>query len=372
MKTKLICPPKYRALLFIFYLTGLSSVFSQHGDSLVYDLPLESYNLYLEHPAQVENAFPGQPVMKYEPYGKLTRGFDYPQVPIKLNADSSQPNTKKRTFAMTGIHVGLYAGSLVILNEAWYKDYPRGKFRTFKDWPEWQQMDKVGHAWSGYQLSRASYAGWRWAGIAEKKAVLTAGISGFTFLTVIEILDGFSEEWGWSWGDFGANVLGSGLFVAQHLAWKEERISYKFSFHKMKYGNPQLDERSDDLFGASLPERMLKDYNGQTYWLSANLKSFMKNSKLPPWLNISVGYGASGMLGGTENKWMDETTGQIYNRTDIPRLRQWYLAPDIDFTRIKTNSKWMRTLFYALNAFKMPAPTLVLSNGKFRVHGFYF
>jgi hypothetical protein len=286
--------------------------------------------------------------------------------------DTPSINYKQRKLAMIGIHAGLYVGSLVVLNEAWYKDYPRGNFRTFNDWGEWLQVDKFGHAWSAFQLSRASYAGWRWTSMPQKKAVWVAGLSGFTFLTVIEILDGFSAEWGWSWGDFGANVLGSGLFIGQNLLWQEERISYKFSFHKMTYNDPQLNKRSDELFGTSLPERMLKDYNGQTYWLSANLKSFMKDSKLPPWLNIAVGYGASGMFGGMDNIWTNETTGQVYNRSDIPRLRQWYLAPDIDFTRIKTNSKWMRSLFYALNAFKMPAPTLVLSNGKLRVHGFYF
>ena len=279
---------------------------------------------------------------------------------------------KGRQLAMTGMHVGLYAGSLLLLNEAWYKDYPRGKFQTFNDWPEWNQVDKVGHAWSAYQLSRASYSGWKWAGVPDNKSVWLAGGSGFAFLTVIEILDGFSEEWGWSWGDFGANLVGSGLFIGQHLGWKEERISYKFSFHKMTYGDPQLNQRSDELFGSSLPERMLKDYNGQAYWLSANLRSFFKQSSLPPWLNISIGYGASGMFGGTENIWEGATPGQTISRTDIPRLRQWYLAPDIDFTRIRTRSKLLRSVFYAMNAFKMPAPTLVLSNGKLRVHGFYF
>jgi hypothetical protein len=281
-------------------------------------------------------------------------------------------NKKSRVLAMTGVHVGLYGGSLILLNEAWYKDYPRSGFQFFNDWQEWKQVDKVGHAWSAFQLSRASYTGWRWAGLPEKKAVWVAGASGFAFLTVIEILDGFSAEWGWSWGDFGANVVGSSMFIGQNLAWKEERISFKFGFHKMTYDDPQLNERSDELFGSSLPERMLKDYNGQTYWLSANLKSFFKQSKLPPWLNVAVGYGATGMFGGTENKWEDPVTGEYITRFDISRLREWYLAPDIDFTRIHTRKKSVRTLLYVLNAFKMPAPTLVFSNGKFVVHGFYF
>jgi hypothetical protein len=287
--------------------------------------------------------------------------------------DSAAINkVKKRTLVMGGIHAGLYTGSMLVLNEAWYKDYPKDEFHTFNDIEEWLQVDKVGHTWSAYQLSRMSYAGWRWTGMPDKKAVWLAGASGFGFQTVIEILDGFSKEWGWSWGDFAANTVGSGLFVGQHLAWNEERISFKFGFHKMTYDDPQLNKRSDELFGASLPERMLKDYNGQTYWLSANLKSFFKQSKLPPWLNMAVGYGATGMFGGTENIWTDPDTNLEINRGDIPRRRQFYLAPDIDFTRIKTNKKWVRSLFYALNAFKLPAPALMLSKGKLTVHGFYF
>ncbi len=35
---------------------------------------------------------------------------------------------------------------------------------------------------------------------------------------------------------------------------------------------------------------MLKDYNGQTYWLSFNVASFLPtNSGFPYWLNMSLG-----------------------------------------------------------------------------------
>ena len=140
----------------------------------------------------------------------------------------------------------------------------------------------------------------------------------------------------------------------------------------MSYSDPMLNTRSDELYGANLQERMLKDYNGQTYWLSANLKSFFPKTKLPPWLNLAVGYGAEGMFGGTENKWVQESTGQAFDRTDIARVRQWYLSPDIDFTRIKTRKAWLKTTFRVLNAFKMPAPAMVLSNGRLRFHALYF
>ena len=133
-----------------------------------------------------------------------------------------------------------------------------------------------------------------------------------------------------------------------------------------------LEQRSDDLFGKSWYERMLKDYNQQTYWLSANLRSFFPKSKLPAWLNVAVGYGADGMFGGFENKWKDKP-GNDVTRYDIQRKRQYYLAPDIDFTKIKTNSKFLRTAFSFLNAFKCPAPALMIdSKGKMKVYAIYF
>jgi hypothetical protein len=131
-----------------------------------------------------------------------------------------------------------------------------------------------------------------------------------------------------------------------------------------------LRERADHLFGKSFGERMFKDYNAQTIWLSANLKSFLKASNLPPWLNVAVGYGGDGMYDATENTWTD-AIGNIYDRRDIPRYRQFYLAPDIDLTRIQTNSKSLKIILFILNTFKFPAPTIELSQGKLRAHLLY-
>ncbi|MGE5106011.1 MAG: hypothetical protein ACM3H8_00575, partial [Sphingobacteriales bacterium] len=119
-------------------------------------------------------------------------------------------------------------------------------------------------------------------------------------------------------------------------------------------------------------ERMLKGYNGQAYWLSANLKCFFPQSNLPAWLNLSVGYGAEGMFGGFDNIATDKNGTITFDRRDIKRYRQWYLAPDVDFTKIKTNKKWLRTAFHFLNVFKFPAPALELSNGKLKVYALYF
>ncbi len=272
----------------------------------------------------------------------------------------SAKERKKRIRAVTIGNIAGYGGAMIGLYSAWYKNYPQTRFHFFNDNAEWMQVDKVGHAYSAYIESKASMEMWRWAGLNRKQRIWIGGLSGAAYQTVIEVLDGFSDGWGWSWGDFTANVVGSAMLVTQELLWDEQRIDFKFSFHKNSYSDPVLQARADTLFGSGLLGRMLKDYNAQTYWLSVNLKSFFPKSNLPSWLNIALGYGADGMFGADDNIWKDKN-GNVIDRSDVQRYRQWYLSPDINFTKIKTKSKFLKTLFFVLNSFKFPMPSLGFS-----------
>lgn len=258
----------------------------------------------------------------------------------------------------------LYAGSMSVLYQFWYKNHPQSKFHFLNDNKEWLQMDKMGHATTAYYLGKLSYNSLRWSGLAEKKSVLFGGAMGIFYLTAIEILDGFSAKWGFSSGDMIANTFGSGLFVSQQLLWKEQRLQLKWSYHQSKYAPYR-----PDLLGKNLSEEWVKDYNGQTYWLSANIKSFLsKEHKFPAWLNLAVGYGAEGMTGAAQNSLR-------YNGTTIPpfkRYRQFYLSGDIDISRIKTRSKTLHLILNALSFIKIPFPTLELSQGKIITHPLYF
>jgi uncharacterized protein YfiM (DUF2279 family) len=301
----------------------------------------------------------------YETIDSMPRSFHRYQL--------TKEQIKKRTRLVIAGNVIGYGAAMAGLYSAWYKNYPQSGFHTFNDWSEWKQMDKVGHLYSAYVESRGSMELWRWTGIDRKKRIWIGGMSGAFYQTVIEVLDGFSEEWGWSWGDFGANILGSGALVAQELAWNDQRIKLKFSFHKKSYSDPILNQRSDVLFGDALSERFIKDYNGQTYWASANLKSFFPKSNLPPWLCLSVGYGAEGLFGARENVAKDKDGNIIFDRRDIARHRQWYIAPDIDLSKIKTDSKALKFFFTFLSAFKFPAPALELNaHGKPKFYFLYF
>lgn len=276
----------------------------------------------------------------------------------------SPAQVKNRTRIVATANIVGYSAAMVALYHAWYKDYPQSNFHFYNDIKEWKQMDKLGHVYSAYAESKASMELWRWTGINRKKRIWLGGMSGAMYQTAIEILDGFSSEWGFSWGDFAANITGSGLLVAQELAWDEQRVQMKWSFHRKTYNDALLNRRSTELFGSSEPERFLKDYNGQTYWLSTTLQPFFPNANLPAWLQVSVGTGVEGLFGGYKNVASNNTGNITFNRTDIPRRRQWYLAPDVDLTKIKTNKKGIKLALYVLNIFKFPTPSLEYSRGK--------
>ncbi len=255
------------------------------------------------------------------------------------------------------------AGGLTLLglNQLWYSDFERSKFHTINDNNEWLQMDKLGHTFTAYQVGRIGADVLHWSGVNKKDQLLYGATLGFSFLTAVEVLDGFSKEWGFSWGDFAANASGTGLYVGQELLWKEQRITLKYSFHRTGFAAQRPDK-----LGVGLLEESLKDYNGQTYWLSANLHSFFRQSKLPKWLNVAFGYGGEGLLAGTKAKQI-ELFGQ-HNRR-----RQYYLSLDIDLTKINTNSHILRTLFSIFNVVKVPLPTVEFTDkNDIKFHAIYF
>ncbi|MEN9488240.1 MAG: hypothetical protein RL494_505 [Bacteroidota bacterium] len=254
------------------------------------------------------------------------------------------------------------SGALLGLNELWYKDYPKSKFHFINDNNEWLQMDKLGHLYSAYHIGNAGANLLKWSGTSRKHQLLYGATLGFVFLTAVEVLDGYSQKWGASTGDVLANATGTALYVSQELLWKEQRIVPKFSFHTTAYASSR-----PEVLGKSLNEQILKDYNGQTYWLSANVHSFFKTSKIPKWINIAVGYGGEGMISG--NKGISDSN----IRFDDNRYRQFYLSFDADLTKINTNSHFLKTIFSIFNTIKIPAPSLELtSNGVVNFHCLYF
>jgi len=269
-------------------------------------------------------------------------------------------NTSRRNTVVIS-EASVAALTLIGLNQLWYADYPKSKFHTLNDNSEWLQMDKLGHVYSSYQLGRIGADMLAWSGVRKKDQLIYGSTIGFAFLTVVEVFDGFSEEWGFSWGDMAANAMGTGFYVGQELLWDEQRITLKYSFHQTEYA-----QLNPEKLGDGLSQEFLKDYNGQTYWLSLNLHSFFKDSKIPKWLNVAFGYGADGMISGN-----NETDNEaiVYQEP----YRQYYFSLDVDLTRIKTESHVLKTVFNIFNVIKIPFPTMEFNdkNG-IKLHAIYF
>jgi hypothetical protein len=193
-----------------------------------------------------------------------------------------------------------------------------------------------------------------WCDIEQKKSALIGSLTGFMILAPIEIFDGFSAAYGASTGDLIANAGGASFFLAQSLTWNEIRIHPKFSVHKTSYASLR-----PEVLGDTWTSRTLKDYNGQTYWLSIDMDKFVR---FPKWLNIAVGYGAEQMIYARDAQ---------NAASQFDPYRQYYLSIDFDLTAIKTKSTTIKTLIFIANMIKIPAPAIEFSRHGIKYHGLY-
>lgn len=257
------------------------------------------------------------------------------------------------TAAMIGLYNYKYRGNL----------HPQFRMNLVKD--DWRLgVDVFRHSPATYYLGSMNFYILRMAGISERRATWIGGLSGLCVLTSQEIMDGFSSKWGASLGDFSADVFGSALFISQQLVWHDQKLTLKWSFHSTTF-----PKYNPELLGRNFIQQMINDYNGQTIWLSANLFSLSGyNWKIPAWLNLAIGYGATGMTGPITNT-------QVYLDDPFPQFATrplFYIAPDIDLTRIHTHSTTLRWIFKAVSILKFPLPALEISSQGAKFHPLFF
>lgn len=268
--------------------------------------------------------------------------------------DSVNAQPRIKTWQLLTAEGAIYTGSMLVLSQAWYKDYPRSSFHWFNDNREWLQMDKIGHAYAGYQIAYQNARFIERTGLSRKKAILVSTGISIGALSSIELFDGHSAKWGASSGDLIANVSGAAAFALQDLIWEKQIFRLKFSYRPSPYA-----KKRPEALGKNKLENVLKDYNAQTYWLSVNLKDITGIRDLPPWLALSFGYSANGMVGGSQNP-------EPY--TNIERYRQIFLSPDIDWQKIQTRRKGLKILFRVLNTIKVPLPAVAIQKQKLVWH----
>ncbi len=265
--------------------------------------------------------------------------------------------TLRNVKIVAGTDAAIYVGTIVGLNQLWFKDCQWVGMHTINDNGDWLQMDKSCHATTSYHTCLFGDESMRLAGLDSKRSAIFGGAFSLLFMTSIELMDGGYEGWGFSWGDMAADVGGIALYTTQQLLWDEQRVSLKYSFHPTEYAQYNPEE-----LGHNLVSQALKDYNGITLWAAFNVKELLlkSDSSFPEWITVDVGYGAKGMVAPQPT-------------VDFDRERQFYLAPGVDLAKLPVENRYLKALLCAFSFIKLPTPALEYNaSDKFVWHWLYF
>lgn len=268
---------------------------------------------------------------------------------------------KPRTLAVSSGMTAAWAGSTVLLWNIWYKDGDIVKWHTFDDSREWLQMDKAGHVYTAYQINHLTSGLLKWSGVSNVKSTLLGTGIAAGYQTTVEIFDGKSDTWGFSWSDFGSNLLGASLFASQQLKWGEQKFIPKFSTHLTEFAKFR-----PHVLGSTTPERLLKDYNGQSYWISFAPGNFIDKHWLPKWACVSLGYSINNKLYG-DSDYYTFSNGDV-----IKASRQFLFSFDIDFSKLPIKKPWLKKIVNQFNYLKVPFPTVIIADQKLQFNPLYF
>lgn len=279
--------------------------------------------------------------------------FSFFSLHAQNEKDSIVPKHYQTEFTIGTSVLG--GGSLGYLATVWYKPGSGSAFHTFNDWPEWGRMDKIGHACTSFWIAEGLHTLALKSGFsASRSRWLAAGIP-MAYMTGIEVMDGFSKDWGFSWGDMAANASGLSLFLLEQHFPAFQHLQLKYSYK----AGPWNAYRTD-VFGTSVAQRMLKNYNEQTYWLSISLHPLWPT--WPNWLGLALGYSIEGYVGGRDNQWINQ--GQLIAYPEAWRSPEFCMSLDLNLVKLSKKYSWLKPLATGFGWIKIPFPTVVWQSGK--------
>ncbi len=263
--------------------------------------------------------------------------------PDHLNSLVLKKKYKVSPLKMTILGVvgaGVFTGLHIYYSNTWWKDQ-RDYFKFAADGYYARNIDKASHIYSANFFTVATSVAYEWTGIAPDKALLYGALTSFAYETYIEINDGFAPNWGFDWGDMGANVFGVVYPFMQNLVKPLRYVNFKWSF-KPKWLQKKVSNSQDDL---------LDDYTNMTFWLSVNPmivmpKSVTKAKFYPNFLAFALGMSiqdASHVIGSKNAK------------------VEWILSLDWDVNQLPGKSDFMKKLKKILNFYHFPAPAVKIS-----------
>ena len=267
--------------------------------------------------------------------------------PLTVRAQDTSDVKPGRVILLGAVTLGTVIPVHIYQQRAWWQG-PRGPFRFENDWVYALNVDKLGHMYAGYVLSRTFGSMLRWGGISDHASTFYGSVLGLTYQMYVEVEDGFHRVYGFSPGDAFFNTLGAAIPLAQWTFPALRNLSLKYSYW------PSSGYRSELKSGQA--KAFLDDYQGTEVWLGMDPHFLMGESlarAVPSWLGLAFGVCARDL---------NEAGGGRRVET---------IALDINLSRIATESDFLRAVFTLLDYIHFPMPGIRFDGTAFRVGVFY-
>jgi len=247
-----------------------------------------------------------------------------------LRIDTSTINYYKLSFIGTATLGGFIYGQALQKNLWWKGEKSPFHFNWKEDWAYALGADKFGHFYFPMLATNIYSDAFVWSGINKEQSLLYGGITALTYQSFTEIKDGFSKQWGFSWGDFSANALGSAYPFLQYKFPQLKNFNLKISFftsERFKHGSNKV---------------IFDDYESTYHWLSISIANYLPEKirkYYPNFLNVAVGHSVKGF---------DTNSGH----------REIFFSLDLKTDELPGNSPFLKFIKKYLNFYHFPMPAV--------------
>ena len=231
---------------------------------------------------------------------------------------------------------GVTAAAVIAIHEyqlnAWWRG-ARAKFHVREDLVYASNVDKIGHFYAANVLTFSFSRLLQWSNVGHGPSLVWGAIGSTLFQTYVEVEDGFSKYWGFDRVDFASDVAGAWYPVLQDQVPFLQNFNLKFSYY------PKNSGARSGIPGQTFT--IFDDYEGQTFWLSLTMRNLLPHQASAVWpgfLNIAFGIA-------------------VRNNESPNRYLEFYVAPDLDMTRIiPSDTEFLKAVGEALNFIHFPMP----------------
>jgi Predicted periplasmic lipoprotein (DUF2279) len=279
---------------------------------------------------------------------------------VKDKTDSMHISTPKvnnkneiktgRLALVSGVSLAFLGGFYYRMKTAWWNNGTT-RFHFEYNGVYVKNIDKVGHMYGAILFTEGFGLGLKWAGMDDESSLLYGGLFSTIVYAGIEVKDGFAPGWGFDPVDMASDLVGAVYPFLQYKISFLQDFNFKWSYwpsHSPYYTKLDNVNQNDQFF--------TDDYEGQTFWLSMNVKNYLPNSFKSSWpnfLNIAAGLSVKNIDG--------------YGNGDYIVV----ISPDLDLQKLfESDNELLNSLFHYLNCIHIPLPALEISP-RFKAFGFY-